>query len=179
MTVTNAAKNPTADKAPEPADERFALVSRYMRRIGYQQDQLIQVLHVAQEVLGYLSDDVLTFVAHALRLPESHVYGVATFYHLFSFDPPGDHSCTVCTGTACHVKGADAMLTALSTTFGLPPGQTREDGSFSLRTTRCLGSCGLAPMIVLDGVVHSHLNAESAVAAVHSALASADSAEKV
>lgn len=171
MCAMNTAKKSTTGRPSEPSDERLALVNRYLRRVGNEQDQLIQVLHVAQEVFGYLSPEVLSYVARALHLPESRVYGVATFYHLFSFDPPGDHSCTVCTGTACHVKGADAILTALSEEFGLAPGETRPDGSFTLSTTRCLGSCGLAPMLVLDGQVYSHQDAATARAAVRSALA--------
>ncbi|MGB5167170.1 MAG: NAD(P)H-dependent oxidoreductase subunit E, partial [Acidimicrobiia bacterium] len=74
-----------------------------MRRVQYGQDQLIETLHLAQEVFGYLDDGILLYLATALRLPPSMVYGVATFYHLFTFDAPGDHSCTVCTGTACFV----------------------------------------------------------------------------
>lgn len=170
----NIAKKSTADRPGESTDERLAIVGRYLRRVGHEQDQLIQALHVAQGVFGYLSEDVLAYVARTLRLPESRVYGVATFYHLFSFDPPGDHSCTVCTGTACHVKGADTIVSALSDEFGLAPGQTRKDGSFTLGTTRCLGSCGLAPMLVLDGEVHSHQDAASAVAAVRSVLADSE-----
>jgi bidirectional [NiFe] hydrogenase diaphorase subunit len=174
MFVMNTVNKPPRGRPSEPTDERLALVNRYLRRVGNEQDQLIQTLHVAQEIFGYLSPEVLAHVAHALRLPESRVYGVATFYHLFSFDPPGDHSCTVCTGTACHVKGADAIVSALSDEFGLAPGETREDGSFTLGTTRCLGSCGLAPMLVLDGEVHSHQDAASAVTAVRSVLADAE-----
>jgi bidirectional [NiFe] hydrogenase diaphorase subunit len=161
-------------RTSEPPDERFALLSRYLRRVGHEQDQLIQTLHVAQEVFGHLSPEVLKYVAQALHLPESRVYGVATFYHLFNFDPPGDHTCTVCTGTACHVKGADKILTALSEEFGVDPGQTKDDGSLTLGTTRCLGSCGLAPMLVLDGEVYSHQDTDSARDAVRSVLANTE-----
>lgn len=161
----------TANGSGEPGDERLALVNRYLRRVGNEQDQLIQVLHVAQEVYGHLPADLLRHVARALRLPESQVYGVATFYHLFSLDPPGDHSCTVCTGTACFVKGADAIVAALREDFGVEPGQTTADRSFTLGTTRCLGSCGLAPVLVLDGEVHSHQDAATARAAARSAVA--------
>lgn len=147
-------------------DDRLAVVDRYLRRVRNEQDQLIQALHVAQEVYGYLSDEVLAHIAHALRLPPSTVYGVATFYHLFSFDPPGEHTCTVCTGTACFVKGADDIVDAVSAETGLEPGRTDADGRFTLRTTRCLGSCGLAPVLVLDGEVLSHQDPPGAVTAV-------------
>lgn len=155
----------------ESGDDRLAVVDRFLKRVRNEQDQLIETLHVAQEVYGYLPDDVLRHVARALRLPPSMVYGVATFYHLFSFNPPGEHTCTVCTGTACFVKGADAMVGALCQELGLEPGQTSPDGSFTLRTARCLGSCGLAPVLVVDGEVLSHQDAPGALTAVRAALA--------
>jgi bidirectional [NiFe] hydrogenase diaphorase subunit len=158
------------NRSDEQGDDRLAVVNRYLRRVGNDQDQLIQVLHVAQEVFGYLSEEVLRHVARALRLPESRVYGVATFYHLFSFDPPGDHTCTVCTGTACFVKGADSIVEALSREFEVSPGQTTSDRSLTLGTTRCLGSCGLAPVLVLDGEVHSHQDVSTCLAEVRAAL---------
>ncbi len=152
-------------------DDRLAVVDRYLKRVRNEQDQLIETLHVAQEVYGYLPDEVLRHVAEALRLPPSMVYGVATFYHLFSFDPPGEHTCTICTGTACFVKGADAIVTAVTQELGLEPGQTADDGSFTLRTARCLGSCGLAPVLVVDGEVLSHQDPGGALSAVRGALA--------
>ena len=79
-------------------DDRFALVDKHLKRVRHEQDQLIETLHVAQDVFGFLSEDVLLYVARALMLPPSMVYGVATFYQLFTFDAPGDHACTVCTG---------------------------------------------------------------------------------
>ena len=105
-------------------DERFAVVDKHLKRVRGAQDQLIETLHVAQDVFGYLSDDVLMYVARALKLPPSMVLGVATFYHLFRFEPAGEHSCSVCTGTACFVKGADAIVRAAAgdTTSGWPAG---------------------------------------------------------
>jgi len=155
----------------EPAvDERLAAIDAYVRRVHGAQDQLIQTLHVAQDVYGYLFDDVLLYVARALRLPPSMVYGVATFYHLFHFEPPGEHVATVCTGTACFVKGADAIAAELSSALAVPIGQTTADRRFTLGTARCLGSCGLAPVVVLDGQVHGHMDRFSALAAVTAAL---------
>lgn len=153
------------------ADERLAAVDAHLRRVHGEQDQLIETLHVAQDIFGCLSDDLLLYVAHALRLPPSMVYGVATFYHLFHFDPPGEHVCTVCTGTACFVKGSDQITSRLSATFGVPLGQTTPDRTLTLGTARCLGSCGLAPVLVLDGAVHGRLNPQMAVEAVSAALA--------
>lgn len=152
------------------ADDRFASVDAYMRRTRYRQDQLIQTLHVAQDVFGCLSAGVIEHVARALLLPPSAVYGVATFYHLFHFDPPGEHVCTVCTGTACFVKGADDIVSALSARFGVPAGETTADGQFTLGTARCLGSCGLAPVSVIDGTVLGHHDVSAVLAAVEAAL---------
>jgi bidirectional [NiFe] hydrogenase diaphorase subunit len=151
-------------------DERMRAVDAHLRRTHGEQDQLVQVLHVAQDVFGYLNNDILRYVAHALRLPPSLVYGVATFYHLFSFDPPGEHVCTVCTGTACFVKGADDVVARLATHFGLPVGQTSSNKRLTLRTARCLGSCGLAPVLVLDGTVHGRMDPAAAVAALGAVL---------
>lgn len=146
-----------------PGDDRFALVDKHLKRVHFAQDQLIETLHVAQDVFGSLSDEVLLHVARALRLPPSMVYGVATFYHLFSFEPPGDHSCTVCTGTACFVKGADDIVDGVARAHGVRAGETTGDGRLTLKTARCLGSCGLAPVVVLDGEVLGHQSPQAAV----------------
>lgn len=151
-------------------DDRFDLVDKHLKRARYAQDQLIETLHVAQDVFGYLSEDILIYVARALRLPPSMVYGVATFYQLFTFDPPGDHSCTVCTGTACFVKGADDIVQGVSAAYDVPAGETSEDGSLTLKTARCLGSCGLAPVVVFDGEVLSHQSVQSTLDLVASAV---------
>jgi bidirectional [NiFe] hydrogenase diaphorase subunit len=151
-------------------DNRFDLVDKHLKRARYAQDQLIETLHVAQDVFGYLSEDILIYVARALRLPPSMVYGVATFYHLFTFEPPGDHSCTVCTGTACFVKGADDIVQVVSDAYSVPAGETSEDGSLTLKTARCLGSCGLAPVVVFDGNVLGHQTNESTLELVAAAV---------
>lgn len=154
-------------KEPHPSgDERFALIDTALKRARYAQDQLIEILHTAQEVFGYLSEDVLLYIGRALRLPPSRVFGVATFYHLFTFDPPGDHTCTVCTGTACYVKGADAIVAAIGERYEVAAGGTTEDGRFTLTTARCLGSCGLAPVVVLDGQVRGHLDVGTVLEAI-------------
>jgi hypothetical protein len=101
-------------------DERFGMLDKALKRTRYSQDQLIEILHVAQELFGYLSEDVLIYVGRALRLPLSRVFGVATFYHLFTFEEPGDHSATVCTGTACFVKGADGSSPPCPAEFRSP-----------------------------------------------------------
>jgi len=151
-------------------DERFGMLDKTLKRSRYAQDQLIEVLHVAQEIFGYLSPDVLIYVGRALKLPLSKVFGVATFYHLFTFEAPGDHTATVCTGTACFVKGAEDIVLALSREHGVAAGGTTDDGRFTLKTARCLGSCGLAPVVVLDGAVRGHQDAVRTVDAVSAAL---------
>jgi bidirectional [NiFe] hydrogenase diaphorase subunit len=161
--------SPTQGNHPS-GDDRFELVDKHLKRARYAQDQLIETLHVAQDVFGYLSEDILLYVARALRLPHSMVYGVATFYELFTFDPPGDHACTVCTGTACFVKGADDIVQSVGTAYNVPAGQTAEDGSLTLKTARCLGSCGLAPVVVFDGDVLGHQTPESTLELVAAAV---------
>jgi bidirectional [NiFe] hydrogenase diaphorase subunit len=153
-------------------DQRFALLDTALRRARHEPHQLIEVLHKAQEIFGHLSEDVLVYVARDLRLPRARVYGVATFYHLFRFAPAGEHACSVCTGTACFVKGADGIVDALQREHGVLSGQTTADGRLSLTTARCIGSCGLAPVVLVDGEVLGHLDAEQALAAVASALGS-------
>src|SRR5882672_8114008 len=98
-------------KAEHPSgDKRFKILDVTMKRHQYQPDALIEVLHKAQELFGFLDRDVLFYVARGLKQPPSRVYGVATFYHLFSLKPQGEHTCVVCMGTACFVKGADRLL---------------------------------------------------------------------
>jgi bidirectional [NiFe] hydrogenase diaphorase subunit len=131
-------------------DKRLKMLSATIKRYQYQQDALIEILHKAQELFGYLEKEVLIYIAHQLKLPPSRVYGVATFYHLFSLAPTGVHSCVVCTGTACYVKGAEDILTNLQQSLHIRPGDTTTDGQVSLLTSRCLGTCGSAPAVVFD-----------------------------
>jgi bidirectional [NiFe] hydrogenase diaphorase subunit len=93
----------------------------------------------------------MKYVASSLRVPLSQVYGVATFYHFFTLKPQGEHTCVVCTGTACYIKGAQGLLDAVQEVTGAKPGETSIDGRVSVLTARCLGACGLAPAVVLDG----------------------------
>jgi bidirectional [NiFe] hydrogenase diaphorase subunit len=152
--MVSTSATPAADQTLHPSgDERFKMLDAALKRHHYQQDALIEVLHTAQELFGYLRTDLLLYLAHGLRLPPSRVYGVATFYHLFTLTPKGEHTCAVCTGTACYVKGAEDVLAAIEQATGAHPGQTTTDGRISLETARCLGSCGIAPVVVFDGAV--------------------------
>jgi len=139
--------------SPPSADRRWKLVSATMRRHGYQRQALIETLHTVQQSFGYLDQVSLRFVAGSLRVPLSQAFGVATFYHFFSLKPPGDHTCVVCMGTACYIKGAPALLAEAEKSAGLRPGETTADGKVSFLTARCLGSCSLAPAVVFDGEV--------------------------
>lgn len=153
---------PTATKtiAPPSEDKRWRIVDGMMRRHGHQPEALIEVLHTLQETFGYLTDDALRYVAASLHVPSSKVYGVATFYHFFTMKPPGQHTCVVCTGTACYIKGASTLLNAVAEAAGIRPGETTADGKLSLLTARCLGSCGLAPAAVFDGQVAGKITSE-------------------
>ncbi len=146
-------RNAPGGQTHPSGDPRFKLIDRTLKRFSYQQDALIEVLHTAQEAFGFLEDDLLVYVAHQLKLPLSWVYGVATFYHFFSLKPQGEHSCIVCMGTACYVKRAAEIVSALQAEFGVEAGATTPDGKLSLSTARCLGSCGLAPVLIVDGEV--------------------------
>jgi bidirectional [NiFe] hydrogenase diaphorase subunit len=152
----NGRTNTAARLPPPPADARFEQLEATMKRHQYRQDALIEVLHAAQKLFGHLDSTLLHFVAHHLKLPPSRVYGVATFYHLFRLTPRGRHTCIVCTGTACYVKGASALLEAVTQATGVKPDETTPDGELTVRTVRCLEPCGIAPVVVLDGRVHGH-----------------------
>lgn len=144
-------------------DKRFKLLDAAMKKHQFQADALLEVLHRAQELFGYLQPELLMYIARRLRLPPSRVHGVATFYHFFTFKPKGVHNCNLCMGTACYVKGATAVQYALEKELGIGVGQTRADGQASLSIVRCVGTCGLAPLAVLDGTVVGNLTPAAAV----------------
>jgi bidirectional [NiFe] hydrogenase diaphorase subunit len=147
---------------PHPSgDKRFKLLDVQIKKHGFRQDALIELLHAAQELFGYLDNDVLIYVGHSLRVPLARVFGVATFYHFFSLKPQGEHTCVVCMGTACYVKGAGQILSALEKAQGIKAGETTPDGKVSLVTARCLGACGLAPAVVFDGEVAGKVSTEA------------------
>ena len=145
-------------------DARFKLLEACMKRHQYQPRALLEVLHTAQELFGCLSSDLLWFVSGKLKVPPSRVYGVATFYHFFTLEPKGRHTCVVCLGTACYVKGAEAVLTAVEENRGVKSGNTASDGSLSVDIARCLGACGNAPAGVVDGEVRGFLEPAALVA---------------
>lgn len=124
-------------------------------------DSLIPILQEVQEHLGYLSQDAIVSIGQHLKLPASKIYGVATFYNQFRFQPQGQFHIQVCRGTACHVKGSGKVLDALKQALSVEAGETTRDGLFSLEVVACIGACGLAPVIAVNGEFHASVAPES------------------
>jgi bidirectional [NiFe] hydrogenase diaphorase subunit len=162
--MTMKAKEAAASKHGQ--DHRWRLVNRTMRLHGNEPHALIETLHAMQEHFGFLDVEQLKYVAAGLKVPLSRVYGVATFYHYFTLKPPGEHTCVVCKGTACYIAGASAIISEIAKSENISPGETTPDGKLSLLTARCLGSCGLAPAIVLDGEIHGRVTPSEAPARI-------------
>lgn len=118
---------------------------------------LMPVLHEAQNIYGYLPSEVQTIIADKLNIPLSEVYGVATFYSQFSLMPKGKHKISVCLGTACYVKGSDKVLEAIERELRISCGECTPDKKFSIDSCRCVGACGLAPVMIVDGEVYGRL----------------------
>lgn len=118
-------------------------------------DALIPILQDVQQEVGYLSRESVVQIGEYLHLPASKIYGVATFYNQFRFQPQGRNHVQVCRGTACHVKGSAAILEAIKRQLKIEPGQTTRDGQFSLEVVACIGACGLAPVICVNGEFHA------------------------
>ncbi|MDR2172356.1 MAG: NAD(P)H-dependent oxidoreductase subunit E [Planctomycetaceae bacterium] len=127
--------------------------------------RLIPILQQVQEFYRYLPEEILTFIATTLRIPPAHVFGVATFYAHFTLVPKGEHTCKLCDGTACHVRGSEHILNALRTELNLNDTgkNTTDDMKFTVETVSCLGACGLAPVLVIDEKVHSNVTPEKAI----------------
>ena len=124
-----------------------------MKDHRYQESSLLEILHKAQELYGYIDKDLLAYVAESLKLPPSHVYGVAAFYNYFRLKKPGEHIVTTCLGTACYVKGAEEIVSAVEREFNVERGKSTADDRLSVFITRCIGACAMAPSIVVDDEV--------------------------
>ena len=124
---------------------------------------VITVLRMTQDVVGYLPLELIDYISYGLTLPRSNVYGVASFYSLFSFVPKGRHVIKICMGTACYVKGIKEVMDRISYTFDVPEGGTSEDRRFSLDSVRCLGACGLAPVIVIGHDTHGDVSSDKII----------------
>jgi bidirectional [NiFe] hydrogenase diaphorase subunit len=150
----------TTKPATPSQDKRWKIVDATMRRAGQNSRGLIETLHTVQEAFGYLDETALRYVAISLRVPLSRAYGVATFYHFFTLKPAGEHTCVICLGTACYIKGAPQLVDAVKRELGVGPGETTADRKVSILSARCLGSCGLAPAVVYDNEVAGKVTPE-------------------
>ncbi len=130
------------------------IIERYSASPG----QLIRVLQEAQEIFGYLPEEVQTYIAGKMNIPVSEVNGVVTFYSLFSTEPRGKYGINICLGTACYVQGAAGILEDFRRELGLRDGDSTEDGLFTVKSTRCIGACGLAPVLTVNDEVHGKAN---------------------
>lgn len=148
----------------EFAHDELLQVDAIVRSYASKPGALIPVLEDIQEVLGYLPGSIQRKIALALSIPFSEVYGVVTFYSFFTMVPRGRHTVKCCQGTACYVRGGKKILQKLSTALGVEPGNTTADRRFSLETVRCLGACGLAPVITADDDTFRHVKPNQVVA---------------
>lgn len=134
-------------------DELISFIAEQKKKPG----PLMPVMQKAQSLFGALTIDVQELIAEQLGIPMSDVYGVATFYSQFALEPKGEHIISVCMGTACYVRNIEKIMEKLSEELGVEPGQTTPDNRFTLEATRCLGCCGLAPVIMIDDQVYGRL----------------------
>jgi NADH-quinone oxidoreductase subunit E/NADP-reducing hydrogenase subunit HndA len=150
----------------EKMDELKAFIADCSQK-EYPDSYLIAVLHKVQGLFGYLPREVMDQVADIMQIPTAHIWGVATFYHYFNLKPIGKHTISVCLGTACYVKGAAEILEAIKRELGIQVGQTTEDMMFTLQEARCLGACGIAPVIMIDDKIYGELDAKKVVAVIN------------
>jgi len=138
---------------------RYKELDQVINRYSKEPGQLILILKKAQDIFGCLSEEVQSYIAEKTENPVSEVNGVVTFYSLFSTEPKGKHTFNLCMGTACYVKGAQELMDTLKEQFKVDEGETTADRLFTLKSTRCIGACGLAPVLVADGDVHGKISA--------------------
>ena len=138
-------------------DEKLVKLQEIIAENKDKQGSLIHVLHEAQLIYGYLPIEVQKIIAEGMNIPLAEVYGVVTFYAQFSLKPKGEYKISVCLGTACYVKGADLVLDKLKETLDIQVGDCTEDGKFSLDACRCIGACGLAPVLTINNDVYGRL----------------------
>ena len=151
-------------------DNRRLLLEKVLKEHNYQENALLEILHRAQEIYGYLDKDLLMDISGSLNIPPSHVYGVATFYSFFKLRKPGEHVVTGCLGTACYVKGVEQIMQAVEEEFNIKRGGSTTDGKLSLLVTRCIGACAMAPTIVVDDEVIGKATKEIVIAKIKSVL---------
>lgn len=135
-------------------DDQYRDLDLVIQRYSNEPGQLIRILQKAQEIFGHLPEEVQSYIAEKTETPVSEVNGVVTFYSLFSTEPKGKHTLNLCMGTACYVKGAQELMDTLKEQLKIDEGETTKDRLFTLKSTRCIGACGLAPILVVNGDVH-------------------------
>lgn len=144
----------------ELSQEKFNELGNYIDSLSSIKGELIRVLHKAQGIFGYLPKEVQYYIAQKLGIPTSKVYGVVTFYSYFSMNPKGEHTVSVCMGTACYVRGAEPVLDEFKKELGINCNETTADGKFSLNALRCVGACGLAPVVLVGDKVYGRVTKE-------------------
>lgn len=142
----------------ELSKEMYIELEKFIDELPEKTGALISVLHRAQAIFGYLPKEVQIFVGKKLGVPVSQVYGVVSFYSFFTMLPKGEHPISVCLGTACYVRGADKVLDAFKRELGIEIGETTADGKFSLDALRCVGACGLAPVVLVGEKVYGRIS---------------------
>ncbi len=141
----------------EAMKEKMESLEEVIRKHKGQQGSLIPILHETQELFGYIPEEAQKKISEILNIPMSEIYGVATFYSRFTLSPRGEHTINVCLGTACYVKNAQGILDRFEEELKVEAGGTTKDGKFTLEATRCLGCCGLAPVIMINEDVYGKL----------------------
>lgn len=141
-------------------NEKLKELSSYIDNLEEKEGSLINVLHKAQDIFGYLPEELQIFIANKLDITAAKVFGVVTFYSYFTMEPRGKHVISICMGTACFVKGAEKVLEEFRKQLKVKDGFSTEDGLFTIDILRCVGACGLAPVVVIDGMVYGKVKVE-------------------
>ncbi|MDY0222179.1 MAG: NAD(P)H-dependent oxidoreductase subunit E [Desulfobacterium sp.] len=148
---------------PDISEEMWGKIDKIIANGKGKPGSVIAVLRESQEVVGYLPTELISHISRGLVLPTSQVFGVATFYSFFSLTPKGRHTVRVCTGTACYVKGIKEAIGRIRNTYGIKEGETSEDRKFSLEGVRCLGACGLAPVMIVDKDIYGEVTSDKVI----------------
>ncbi|HZK55192.1 MAG TPA: NAD(P)H-dependent oxidoreductase subunit E [Desulfosporosinus sp.] len=139
-------------------DDLYLKLDDYIDNLPYKKENLIGILHYAQELFGYLPNKLQLHISQKIDIPAAKVFGVVSFYSFFTMKPRGKHTAHICMGTACFVRGAEKLKAEVEKQLGIKTGETTEDNLFSLDSLRCIGACGLAPVMMMDGKVYGRMN---------------------
>lgn len=140
--------------------EKFQELENFINSLPEKETALIEVLHRAQHIFGYLPKEVQLFIGEKLNIPSSKIFGVVSFYSYFTTEPKGDYTINVCLGTACFVRGADKIVKKFESELGIKVGETSENKKFSLEGLRCVGACGLAPVVLVNEKVYGRVTVD-------------------